>query len=145
MLGMREWMRDHAGELDPRRTFFVNVDTVGSGHVRYVRGEGFVLLEQHDARLVELCRAISGAEPHVLRIGTDGVIARVRNFAAITICCTDRYETIPNYHRDSDTPDRIEPRAVEEAIDFVEELVRRIDRELVPGALPSLARGGEAA
>src|SRR5213078_3947476 len=43
MLGMREWWRSHAGELDPRRTFFVNVDSVGSGTIRVVGAEGFVI------------------------------------------------------------------------------------------------------
>jgi hypothetical protein len=145
MLGMREWMRAHADELDSRRMFFVNVDNVGSGHPRFVPAEGFVVLEQHDARLVELCNRIGKATPQILRIGTDGVIARMRGFSAITVCCTDRHGRIPNYHRHSDTPEQIDAGAVEDAIEFVEELVRRIDRELVPATLPSLEQAGAAA
>jgi Peptidase family M28 len=139
MLGMRQWMRAHAGDLDPRRTFFVNVDSVGAGSVRLVQAEGFMVLTQHDARLVELGRRVPGGSPHVLRFGTDGVIPTARGFSAISICSADDYGRIPNYHRASDSPERIEPEAVDQAIDFAEELVRRIDTELVPAIVPSLA------
>lgn len=141
LLGMREWWRLHAAELDPRRTFFVNVDTVGKGSARYVTAEGFLLLFRHDQRLIDLCRRIGGSEeeagvsatPHVLRFGTDGSIAAMRGFPSITICCTDEHGRLPNYHRPSDVPEQIDPGSIEEAVDLVEALVRRIG-PLVPQA-----------
>jgi hypothetical protein len=148
LLGMREWWRLHAEELDPRRTFFVNVDTVGKGSVRYVTAEGFLLLFRHDQRLIDLCRRIGGeseqqeaaavgvsATPHVLRFGTDGSVAAMRGFPSITICCTDEHGRLPNYHRPSDVPEQIDRDSVEEAVDLVETLVRRIG-PLVPQAAP---------
>lgn len=143
MLGMREWMRAHASDLDTRRTFFVNVDTVGAGSVRYVQAEGFMVLSQHDARLVALARSIPGAKPYVWRLGTDGVIPTGRGFSSITVCCADEHDRIPNFHRTSDTPERIELEAIRQAIDFVEQLVRRIDGELIPAMMPSRARGAD--
>jgi hypothetical protein len=144
LLGMREWWRLHAAELDPRRTFFVNVDTVGKGTARYVTAEGFLLLFRHDQRLIDLCRRIGrqseegeaagvSATPHVLRFGTDGSIPAMRGFPSITICCTDEHGRLPNYHRPSDVPERIDTVAIEEAVDLVEALVRRIG-PLVPQA-----------
>ena len=59
---MREWWRRTRTELDPRRTFFVNVDTVGKGSARYVTAEGFLLLFRHDQRLIDLCRRIGRRE-----------------------------------------------------------------------------------
>jgi hypothetical protein len=142
MLGMREWMRAHAEELDPRRTFFVNIDAVGAGEVRIVQAEGFMVLSQHDAVLVELGRR-AGARPYNWRLGTDGVIPTSRGFSSVTVCCTDGDGRIPNFHRSSDSPEQIEPAAVEQAIDFVEGLVRSIDRNLVPARIPSLRAGAE--
>ena len=144
MLGMREWMRSHARDLDPRRTFFVNVDTVGSGSVRYVRAEGFMVLSQHDARLVDLAHSIPQARPYVWRLGTDGVIPTAHGFASITVCCADQHGRIPNFHRASDSPEHIDPEAVENAIDFVEQLVRRMDAELIPKIIPSLEQRSDA-
>lgn len=161
MLGMREWMRAHQDELDPRRTFFVNIDNVGAGRPRVVGAEGFVILYQHDRRLVDLGRSLAekagareggrshlpaesspsdrmAATAHVWRLGTDGVIPLMRGYSSITICCTDEHGRIPNYHRHSDTPEQIDPLAVQGATDLAEKLVRRIDEELVPSLIPSL-------
>jgi hypothetical protein len=136
-------MRDHADDLDPRRTFFVNIDTVGRGSVRVVGQEGYVVISQHDARLVNLSASIGKATPHRLRFGTDGVVPLTRGFSAITVCCADEHGRLPNYHRHSDTPDQVDPKAVQSAVEFAEELVRRIDAELVPSIFPTLARPAE--
>jgi hypothetical protein len=153
MLGMREWMRAHQDELDPRRTFFLNLDNVGAGTPRVVGAEGFVILYQHDRRLVDLGRSIAeeagadriAATPHVWRLGTDGVIPLMRGFSSISLCSTDEHGRIPNYHRHSDTPDQIDPAAVEGAIELAEKLVRRIDEELVPSMIPSITPDEQAA
>src|SRR5919108_2097312 len=126
MLGMREWMRAHAGDLDTRWTFFVNIDNVGRGNVRYVTGEGFIVISQPDARMVELCHSVGNAEPYIWRLGTDGTIPIMGGYSSITICCTDEHDRIPDFHRHTDTPDRIEPEVVERAVRFAEKLVRRI-------------------
>jgi hypothetical protein len=62
----------------------------------------------------------------------------MRGFSSLTICCTDQHGRIPNYHRQSDTPEQVEPEAIESAVDFAEQLVRRIDSDLMPSLLPSL-------
>src|SRR5439155_4167867 len=143
MLGMRRWIRHHESELDPRRTFFINIVAVGRGTPRFVGGEGFVVLEQHDGRLVDLARSVAtgGLEstPLRLRFGTDGVIPVLRGFSSITVCCTDEHDRIPNHHRPSDSLDQIQPEAVEQTIAFVEALVRGIDERIVPAMLPTLA------
>jgi hypothetical protein len=151
MLGMREWMKAHQEDIDPRRTFFINVDTVGKGTARPVSAEGFVLLYQHDARLVEMAQSLraNGRDqgngdrgpaptPHIWRLGTDGVIPLMRGFPSLTICCTDRYDRTPDFHQHSDTVERVEEDAVKETIDLVEALVRAIDTKLVPSLLPTL-------
>jgi hypothetical protein len=147
MLGMREWMRAHEDEIDPRRTLFVNVDNVGAGTVRAVSAEGFLIIYRHDQRLVELA-AEDAATPlehaaYVWRLGTDGTLPAMRGFPSITFCATDRYGRIPHFHRHSDTLEEIEPATVERAVERVEALVRKIDERLVPALFPSLVPAGE--
>jgi hypothetical protein len=147
MLGMREWMRAHQEDIDPRRTFFVNVDNVGAGTVRAVSAEGFLIIYRHDQRLIEL--AIEGAatalerSPHLWRLGTDGTLPAMRGFSSITVCATDAHGRIPNFHRQSDTLEQIDPATVERAIEFTEALVRKVDGRLVPKLFPSLAPAAE--
>jgi hypothetical protein len=149
MLGMREWMRAHEDDIDPRRTFFVNVDNVGAGTVRAVSAEGFVIIYRHDQRLIELATEAAATplerSPHLWRLGTDGTLPAMRGFPSITICATDPYGRIPNFHRQSDTLERIEPESVERAIELAEALVRKIDGRLVPALLPSLTPASEQA
>jgi hypothetical protein len=141
-LGMREWLRAHQDELDPRRTFFVNVDNVGTGRPRVVGAEGYVIIYRHDARLINLATSLlpddDDRTPLIWRLGTDGAIPAMRGFASVTICCTDEFGRIPNFHRQSDDVQAIEPEVVEDVVDLTELLVRRIDSDLVPSMLPSL-------
>jgi Peptidase family M28 len=146
MLGMREWMRAHEEDIDPRRTFFVNVDNVGAGTVRPVSAEGFLIIYRHDQRLIELASEAGTTalerSPYLWRLGTDGTLPAMRGVPSITICATDRHGRIPNFHRQSDTVDQIEPASVERAIELAELLVRRIDDRLIPALLPSFAPAG---
>ena len=143
MLGMREWMRAHEEDVDPRRTFFINVDNVGAGTVRAVSAEGFLIIYRHDRRLIELATEAAATplerSPRIWRLGTDGTLPAMQGFPSITISATDQYGRVPNFHRQSDTLEQIEPAAVERAIELTEALVRKIDGRLVPALFPSLA------
>jgi hypothetical protein len=136
MLGMREWLRAHKDELDPTSTIFLNVDKVGHGTVRYVTKEGFVIAAAYHPALVELCREIDaehyGARPVVSRSATDAHAARVRGFPAITISCLNALDYAPHYHQPTDTPERIDPDALERGSDFCSELVELIDGHIGP-------------
>jgi Zn-dependent M28 family amino/carboxypeptidase len=138
MLGMREWLRGHADELDPRRTFFLNLDAIGSGKPRAVAAEGYVTIYQHDPRLARLADARSSSPPLVLRQGTDGVLPAMRGFPSLTLCCTDEYDRIANQRRQTDTLDGVDPRSAEAAVAVAEEVVRGIDSGLLPALLPTL-------
>jgi hypothetical protein len=152
MLGMREWLRAHRDELDPRRTFFVNLDSVGRGRVRAVGAEGFIVISRHDARLLHLARSAAGRldedqfdpDPYTWRTGTDATIPLGRGYSTITICATDESGRVPGRNQQSDTIDRIEPRAIEAAVEICEGLARAINSQLVPLILPSLEPPPEA-
>jgi hypothetical protein len=125
MLGMRAWMAQYADDLHSDRTWFVNVDTVGNGSVHHVTAEGYALLLRHDRRLIAACERL-GSRPHVMRLGSDGVIPLMRGFPSITLRSLQNGR-VPNFHRPSDTVENVDPSAVQAAADFVEALVRRID------------------
>jgi Peptidase family M28 len=126
MLGMGRWMKAHGEDLDPRRTFFVHVDCVGGGKVHHVTGEGMPLLYRHDTSLVRICERL-GSEPKVWRTGTDGVIPAMQGFPSVTLVGADEAGRVPNHRRTSDTVENLDSEALDAAVDYVEELVRRID------------------
>ncbi|MFL5887216.1 MAG: M28 family metallopeptidase [Thermoleophilaceae bacterium] len=139
MLGMREWLKRHRKELDAARTIFLNVDKVGHGTVRYVTKEGFVVAHAYHPTLVDLCDQIAeedeeegryGARPVASRNGTDATAARSRGFPAITISCLNALDYDPTYHQATDTPENIDPEALERAFGFCSELIELIDERV---------------
>lgn len=133
MLGMRDWLRKRDSQLRRQLNFFVNLDTLGNGDVRYVTAEGYAAVYEHERELIELCERVADdgeAQPQIWRRGSDGVLPAVKGHPAITICCLDESGRAPTSHTADDTAENVDPDAVERAIDYAERLIRRIDSEL---------------
>jgi peptidase M28-like protein len=138
--GMRSFVRAHRGELDRETTYFVNVDTVGHGNVRFEVGAGWVITYHLDRRLVELCNAIATADredsnryqarPLVHGLAGDSMPPRIAGFPATAITCLNDLNYVPGYHTRDDIPDRVDPAALDRAHGFALELVRALDRDV---------------
>ncbi len=138
--GMRSYLRAHHADLDRDTTYFVNVDTVGHGTVRFEVGAGWVVTYPLDRRLVELCAAIATAdhedsgryqaEPLLHGLAGDSMPPRLAGYPAIAITCRDDQGYVPGRHTLGDGPDRIDPAALERAHGFALELVGALDRDV---------------
>jgi hypothetical protein len=139
--GMRSFIRSHRKSLDGEATYFIVIDAVGAGGVRYDVGEGLAVTYDMDRRLVQLCEAIAAAEregddrfaAQPLRSGfaTDALPARLAKFRAIAITCLNDGSILPaHYRRPEDVPKRIDQRALNRAHDFTLELIRALDRDV---------------
>jgi Iap family predicted aminopeptidase len=140
-LGMRDFLRRHKSGLDRARTVFLNVDMVGSGTVRFATREGFVVAIRSHPQLVELCEEIAdddqdqnafGAKAVVSRVGSDGHAARSGGYPALSVSCLNALDYFPHYHQPTDTPDNVEPEALERAFGFCSELIGRLDKTVGP-------------
>ncbi|MGH2954254.1 MAG: M28 family metallopeptidase [Solirubrobacterales bacterium] len=139
--GMRAFLREHRGDLDPSSTYLVNLDSVGAGEVRFEVGEGPTVTYALDSRLTQLCAAIAEADaeggkelaarPLVHGFLTDALPARHARIPATTITCLEPAAAVPaNYHTLDDVPDALDPAALERAHDFALALIRAVDRDL---------------
>jgi hypothetical protein len=138
--GMRSFVRAHRKELARDSTYFLCVEAVGHGDVRFEAAAGWVVGFAMDARLLELCEAIAeadggngdgfGARP--LRRGTagDSIAARVRGYPTTTITCANELDVVPGRDTATDVPDRVDAAALERAQGFALALVALIDREV---------------
>jgi hypothetical protein len=141
MEGMHGFLRRHRKSLAKDSTYFLNLDSVGGGNVRFVASEGLAVSVNSDQRLLQLCDAIAVADREngnrygadALRTGfaTDSLPASLAGYPATTITCLEPGELLPpRYHLPSDLPDAVSTKALDRAQGFALELVRAIDRDL---------------
>jgi hypothetical protein len=139
MEGTRAFLQAHREELDRDTTYFLNLDSVGRGEVRYVAGEGLAVSFAMDRRVIELCDAIASASderghhPRPLAWGfaTDALPIRLAHYPSTTITTIEPGSLVPaSYHRLDDVPGRIDPASLERAHRFAFNLVEAIDRDL---------------
>ena len=139
--GTRSFIRAHREQLPPDSTYFVFLDTVGAGQVRFEIATGWVVSFPMNRRLVEMCEALADADregedryrARALRhpgFPGDGIAARVQGYAATTITCANELDIVPGVHTAADVPDRLDPAALERAHAFALALVRLIDRDV---------------
>src|SRR3954453_8902716 len=140
MEGMRSFVRAHRKSIDRHNTYFLVLDAVGAGAVRYETGEGLAVTYDMDKRLVQLCNAVAtadrengdrfGAKPLRQPFATDALPVRIAKFRSTAITCLDDGSLLPaNYHRPEDIPKRIDREALDRSHDFILELVRALDRD----------------
>ena len=70
------------------------------------------------------------ARPLANALAGDEMPPRLARFASISIACTDADGYAPNHHLPSDTPDQVDPEALERAQGFALELIRQLDRDV---------------
>jgi hypothetical protein len=141
MEGMRSFVRSHRKSIDRESTYFIVLDALGAGNVRYETGEGLAVSYDLDRRLAELCDAVAEADrengnrfdarPWRSGFATDALPARMAKLRATAITCVADGSILPaHYHRPEDVPKRIDRKALERAHDFALELLRALDRDV---------------
>ena len=139
MVGQRHFLLNHAHELPADRTFFLNLDNVGAGRLRYCTGEGMIKFFPYSPTLVHLARQAARTEPFrdvtphaYTRAYFDALVPAARGYEALTLIALDEEDQIPNWHWPTDTIENVDVAIVKKAADFAEEILRRLDREVAP-------------
>lgn len=139
MQGMRSFVRSHRKDLDREGTWFVSLESVGRGEPRFVVSQGPAVSLPMDRELAGLCEAIALAadsdEPSAGSIRSGSIsaayVAAAYKLRAIAITCREGDRAVPEgHHTPRDTPDAVDPVAIERAATFVEQLVRLLDRDV---------------
>jgi len=147
MEGMRSFVRKHRKGMERGSTHFLVLDMVGAGRLHYLTGEGLAITYRHARRLVELCHAVAeasresggdlDASPIALATASDALPATLAGYPAITLW-TLAENGLPGleYHTPGDTPDRLDPKAMERSHAFALALVRALDRDVARRLTP---------
>jgi hypothetical protein len=127
--GVRAFMARHREELAPGRTWFVNLETVGSPHLKMLEAEGPVWMEPYPG---EWLRDLLGAQARRLgislergfraRTSTDSVIPARAGYPIATLLSMTDWRSPANYHLPSDVPANLNYDTVLDAARLVYEL-----------------------
>ena len=135
--GIRAFVARHRGELEPQRTAFVNLDTVGSPHLVMLEAEGPVWMESYAGPWMRDLLATHaerlGTTLHRgfrARASTDSVIPSRAGYPIATLVSMTDWRSPANYHLASDVPANLEYATVADATRLVLEVARAL-----PGAL----------
>ena len=137
--GMRAFVRAHRCDFAERSTFFLVLDAVGQGEVRFATGAGAAVSLGMDRRLIELSQAVASADSegddryraagYASGLGGDVVPPRLAGFRTLAITCLDEDGQVANRHLPSDLPAAINLAALDRAHGFALELIRRLDAD----------------
>jgi hypothetical protein len=129
--GIHGFARRHFGELPRERTWFLNLDTLGSPRLVLLEGEGAIVMEEYpDRRFRDLVAATAPTQGIPLRRGmrsrnsTDAVIPMRAGYPTACLVSVNRYKALSNYHRPTDTPENVDFRTVVAALEVVEATAR---------------------
>ena len=130
--GIRAYAARRLDALPTDRTWFVNIDTVGSGRLVLLEGEGPVRMRDYQAGFKDLVGRCAAAEAVPLlrglrsRNSTDGAVPNRYGYAVATLVSVDRQRLIPHYHLDSDTAEHVDYRCVASTARLVEAVARTL-------------------
>jgi peptidase M28-like protein len=131
--GIYGFARRHFPRLDRDRTWFLNLETVGSPKLVMLEGEGPVVMEDYHDRsfrdLVERAAAQAGAPVQRGlrgRNSTDAVLPSRAGYPTATLASVDRHKALSNYHLMSDTPENLDYRTVAQALTVTEAVAREL-------------------
>jgi Zn-dependent M28 family amino/carboxypeptidase len=131
--GIRAFIARHRGELADGRTWFVNLDTIGSPHLVMLEGEGPVWIEPHAGPWLRDLLADCAADLHIplerglrARVSTDSVIPSRAGYPIATLLSLTDWRLPANYHLQSDVPEHLDYDTVADATRLVHELAGRL-------------------
>lgn len=137
LIGMIEFIKKHKTELDKENTYFITMDTLGSGTPKYCESEGFMIKQYYpDQTLVKIAKNISAQEEFkdfsVTHISghTDALISALSGYKSINLIGLDEKHKPKFYHWYNDTPENINYKLLEKFRDFTVKLVEYIDKKL---------------
>ena len=130
--GIRGFARRHFGALPRERTWFLNLDTVGSGNLVLLDAEGPLRMEPYDAAFGDLVADRAAGLGIAVRRGlrsrnsTDGVVPNRYGYPTACLVSIDDEMLLPHYHLPTDLPEHVDYDCVAAAARLTEAVARAL-------------------
>ena len=130
MEGMQGFAARHFPSLPVADTHVICIDTVGSGALTLLEGEGMLVMRDYPEAFKDLVAQAADRVGVPLQRGlrfrnaTDGLIALKAGYPSVMLGSTNRYKLPSNYHWPTDVADNVDFGCVGDAVRTCEETVR---------------------
>lgn len=132
MIGMLRFLQRHKDKF--KDAYFINLDNLGSGSLKYVIKEGMVKSYFADRELRYIAENVIlennfKIQPFIYRtMSTDAYALLVRGFKAMSIIGPDNQGLLPNWHWITDVIENIKIENIRDCQKFVIKMIKEIDR-----------------
>jgi hypothetical protein len=122
--GLRKYLRANRRTLAPSNAIVLGIAATGGGQPRWWVGDGQFIPLRTSGTLRRLCEEIATGEPHLAaapyrgRGASPALPALTRRIPAIAIGSLDDRGVAPRSHQSADTPDKTDPKAMDDALQF---------------------------
>ena len=115
--------------------YFINLDNLGIGEVKYIIKEGMLKVCSADPELIRIADLVSKEDselevlPFIFKtMSTDAFPALVRGFKAMSVMAFDKDGILPHWHWPTDLYENIEEKTLRRAEKFVLKMIERLER-----------------
>jgi len=132
--GIHGFAARHFDSLPTERTFFLNLETIGSPRLALLEGEGPVLMRDFRGDFKDLVCECAEDEGLELRRGlrsrssTDSVVPHRAGYPVATLISVTAWKALANYHWPTDTPANVDYTTTARAVRLAEAVARRLAR-----------------
>jgi hypothetical protein len=135
-IGLRRFLRARRGRRRAVNTVVLGLAPCGAGRPRWWLSDGPLVPLRYHARLRSVAARLASAEPTLGfegrrgRGATPALAARLAGLPALSIGRVDELGLAPRSHTPQDTPEQLEPRAVDGTVQLALMLIDAIDEDL---------------
>lgn len=127
--GMKAYMKRHKHEHDKESSYFINLECLGGGKIKYVTREGFIIFQEHDHTLIQIADIVARKykidfKPTYTVAHSESIVPLTLGFKSLGIIAMNEYNVPTNYHQKSDIEANIDYNLLETA---QETLLRMVD------------------
>lgn len=138
MVGAKKYYRKNRKTFHPDKTFVLNFDSLGKGRLKIIQKTGSITSVWYDNILFHNAVKTARENSRFEKIGKgewhtgdfDTIWFARAKIPSLTISAQDKNGSIPNLHRPEDTLDAVDKNLPEFAVDFAEQVIKNLFKEL---------------
>ncbi len=144
--GLRHHLGARRGARAAPNTVVLGFAPCGAGLPRWWLSDGNLVPVGYFRELHRMCAAVAREDPQLDaapfrgRGRTPALAARAARLPALALGCLDEDGVVPRSHQKSDTPERLEPAAIDRVVELGVVLVEQIDEFLARRGAPAVRR-----